>query len=250
MSAYEYDYEPIRGLPGHLPEGEEILWQGGPDWAAFAVHALHVRVVTLYFSAIVLAQPIFAALRAPADREGIARAIGEALWTAGVGALAIGLLCLFALLVARTTVYTITNRRVVLRIGVAIAKAVNVPFNLIDSAALRIHAGGSGDVPLIMVEGAKPSYILLWPHVRPFHLNKPQPMLRAVPNAKAAADILAAALIAAAAQRQAAASPSQQKAWQTGIVPDADETSPRPQSQRPAAASALHQPNAPSPAPA
>ena len=45
----EHDFEPIRGLPGPLPEGETILWQGAPDWRVLAVQAFHVRAVAIYF---------------------------------------------------------------------------------------------------------------------------------------------------------------------------------------------------------
>jgi hypothetical protein len=46
----EYTSEPVRGLPENLPEGEHILWQGGPKWTALAVRALHVRAVAIYFA--------------------------------------------------------------------------------------------------------------------------------------------------------------------------------------------------------
>lgn len=199
MSAYEYDFEPIRGLPGHLPEGEKILWQGSPDWATFAVHALHVRLVTLYFAAIVIGQPLIVALGG-GDRLALARAAGDSAWTAALGLVAIGLLCAFAVAVARTSVYTITNRRVVLRIGVAVAKAVNLPFSRIVSAALRTHAGGAGDIPLHMSPDTAASYILLWPHARPF-ASQTEPMMRAVPDAQAVSSILVAALQNASAER-------------------------------------------------
>ena len=26
----EHDYEPVRGLPGPLPAGEQLIWQGSP----------------------------------------------------------------------------------------------------------------------------------------------------------------------------------------------------------------------------
>ena len=32
----EYENEPIRGLPGLLPKGEYIVWQGSPDWRGLA----------------------------------------------------------------------------------------------------------------------------------------------------------------------------------------------------------------------
>jgi hypothetical protein len=191
---YEYDYEPVRGLPADLPEGEKILWQGSPDWAGFAVHALHVRLVTVYFAAIVAIQPIIAAAVAPNDKTALARAAGEAMWTAVLGLVAVGLLSLFAVLVARTSVYTITNRRIVFRIGVAIAKCVNLPFNIVAGASLRRHPGGAGDLAIELKPDAVASYVLLWPHVRPWKLGKPQPMLRALTDADQVARILAFAL--------------------------------------------------------
>ena len=93
---YEYDFEPVRGLPEALPEGEEILWQGAPDWAGFAVHALHVRLVTAYFAVLAAAQPLFAAAAAPGDKTALARAAGDAFWTAALGLVAVGLLSAFA----------------------------------------------------------------------------------------------------------------------------------------------------------
>jgi hypothetical protein len=202
-SAYEHDFEPIRGLPGALPAGETILWQGAPHWAALAVHALHVRLVTLYFAGLIVAQGISAALAADA-RAAPAILIGEALWTGLAGLVAVGLLCLFAWLVARTSVYTITNRRVVLRVGVAISKAVNLPFAIIEGAALRHHGGGGGDIPLRLKPGMRAGYVVLWPHVRPWRWAEPEPMLRAIPDAGAVAAILAEALSAHAGAAGAA----------------------------------------------
>jgi hypothetical protein len=192
-SATEHDFEPIRGLPGDLPAGETILWQGAPQWAALAVHALHVRFVTLYFAALIVAQGLNATLSG-APRAAPAIVLGEALWTALAGLAAVGLLCLFAWLVARSSVYTITNRRVVLRVGVAISKAVNLPFAIIEGAALRQHAAGAGDIPLKLKAGTRAGYLLLWPHVRPWRFAEPEPMLRAIPNAAGVAAILAEAL--------------------------------------------------------
>jgi hypothetical protein len=199
----EHDFEPIRGLPGVLPAGETILWQGAPHWASLAVHALHVRLVTLYFAGLIVAQGVGAALAGNA-RAAPAILLGEALWTGLAGLVGVGLLCLFAWLVARTSVYTITNRRVVLRIGVAISKAVNLPFAIIDGAALRQHGAGAGDIPLHLKTTTRAGYVLLWPHVRPWRWAQPEPMLRAIPNAGEVAALLADALSAHAAEAGAA----------------------------------------------
>ena len=45
----EYENEPIRGLPGLLPAGEEILWQGAPAWQSLARSAFRTRLVAGYF---------------------------------------------------------------------------------------------------------------------------------------------------------------------------------------------------------
>jgi Bacterial PH domain len=190
----EHDIEPIRGLPGDLPAGEAILWQGAPDAWVFARSALGARWIGGYFVALV----------------GWALVRGTpqgALLTAGFGVLAMGLIYGFAALVARTTVYTITNRRVVLRIGAALSKCINLPLVKVGGADLRALGAGYGDIALTLEGPSMLGYAMLWPHARPFRLAKPQPMLRALPNAAEAASILAkaAAAIVPVQQRSEAA---------------------------------------------
>lgn len=191
MSSFEHDFEPTRGLPGRLPEGERILWQGAPDWRGIAVHTLHVRPIAAYFAllagGLVSYGLTFGGLSTP-------QAIGQGVLVLLAGVTVLGLLAVFALAVAKTSVYTITNRRLILRVGVAISKAVNVPFSLVDSAALRQHRGGTGDIPLKLRDGARLSYLILWPHVRPLRFNAPEPMLRAVAAPQSVARLLADAL--------------------------------------------------------
>ena len=179
----EHDIEPIRGLPGDLPPGEAVLWQGAPDAWVFARSALGARWIGGYFALLV----------------GWALVGGTpigALLTAGFGVLAMGLVYGFALLVARTTVYTITNRRVVLRIGVALSKCINLPLVKLGGADLRKLGAGYGDIALSIEGQSMVGYAILWPHARPFRLAKPQPMLRALPDAAEAAGILARATAA------------------------------------------------------
>lgn len=180
MTPSEYEHEPIRGLPGDLPPGERILWQGGPEWRTFARSALHTRWVGLYF----------AAMAALALLSG---SLGGLLAAAASAAAVTGLLSLFAVLVARTTVYTITNRRVVLRVGVALQKCINLPLAVIGSAELRSLTGGHGDIVLVPNAVHRLGYAMLWPHARPLKIGRPQPMLRALPDAANVADVLARA---------------------------------------------------------
>ena len=105
---------------------------------------------------------------------------------------------LFAVLVARTTVYTLTNRRIVLRIGVALSKCINLPLTLIGSADLRTGTATCGDIALTLAGRHRLGYAMLWPHARPWRLGRPQPMLRALADAPALAQSLARACAAAA----------------------------------------------------
>ncbi|OYX64136.1 MAG: photosynthetic complex assembly protein [Novosphingobium sp. 32-60-15] len=181
----EYDHEPIRGLPGDLPAGEEILWQGSPDWRTFARSALYTRYVAGYFAILALV--------------GIASgSMFGAVTSVIAGVIVHALLALFAVLVGRTTVYTITNRRVVARIGIALNKCINLPLGQIASANLRPQPAGHGDIALTLLGKHRLGYAVLWPHARPMQLAKPQPMLRALPDAARAADILARACAAIA----------------------------------------------------
>ena len=192
----EHDYEPVPGLPAALPKGEAILWQGAPRWQTFARRAMRARLLTGYF--IVLAI------------WGVAGGLsaGTAAWdiatsTIRLGALAvvaIALLTLFAWLVARTTLYTITNRRVVVRFGIALPITIQISFRMIESAGAHIWSDGSGDIALTLVPGQRIAYLVIWPHARPWKLAKAQPTLRGIPNADTVAQILGRALAASASQ--------------------------------------------------
>jgi hypothetical protein len=173
----EYDHEPVRGLPGLLPEGERILWQGSPDWKAMAASALHIRITAVYFGAIV----IWAALKGDANT-----AIGVAV----LGALVIALQTLFAWGVGRTTVYTLTDKRIVLRVGVALNKCINLPLSEIAAANLKMLGDGHGNVVLDLKGMPRLGYWMLWPHARSLRIIRPQPMLRAVPEARDVAQML------------------------------------------------------------
>jgi len=187
----EYEHEPIPGLPEVPPEGETILWQGSPDAWALARRAFHVRKVAVYFGVLV-AWRIGVAL---ADGLAPVAAVGAAGMLALLAAAALGILWGLAWLNARATIYTITNRRVVMRFGVAVTLAVNFPFRAVRSADAKVYADGTADLPLVVEGVEKLGFLMLWPHVRPWGFGQDvQPMLRAVPDGRAVARLLSRAL--------------------------------------------------------
>jgi len=88
----DFAFEPVPGLPEHLPRGETLLWQGSPDWRGLARSAFHVRKVAVYF-AILLAWQIVSDLRAGETASDL---VASSLWLVAIGATAVGILCLLA----------------------------------------------------------------------------------------------------------------------------------------------------------
>ncbi len=192
----DYDFEPVRGLPANLPAGETLVWQGHPEWRSLAVHAFHVRKVVIYF--VLLA--IWSVASSWADGKTLATALSSIVWVAPMALAAVALLAGLAWLSARTTVYSITSRRMVMRIGIALPITINVPFRAVDSVGLKRHADGSGDIPASLPKGYRLAFLVLWPHARAWHIRNPQPMLRSVPDVERVARLLVDAISAAAAQ--------------------------------------------------
>lgn len=184
--------DPNHGLPGPLPEGEEILWQGAPNWRALARSAFHTRVLLVYFGAILAAR----GATSWSNEHALGAAVIATLWLVPLAAIAMGVLYTMAWLTARTTVYTITNKRLVMRIGVVLDLTLNLPFESIESAGLHVARDQTGDLPLALVASNKIAYAHLWPHARPWRLKHPEPMLRAVPDAVHVGTVLSNALAA------------------------------------------------------
>lgn len=186
----EHDFEPVPGLPGNLPNGEALLWQGSPVWTTIARQIYYIRAVAVYFCVLIAYQIGYASWAG----IGMSEAITAALWIALAGVLAMGLLALLARQTARTTIYTITSRRVVLRYGIAMPVCLNLPFATIGAANLGLHDDGTGDVSLALTGDANIAYLHLWPHARPWHLRKTEPMMRALAKPTTVANILTSAL--------------------------------------------------------
>lgn len=180
----EYEHEEVRGLPGRLPPGETLLWQGAPDWRRLARDAFHTHLVAGYFAALL----VWAVIDAVSP-NGAASPVGVAA-TAAVGVAALALLHGLAWLSARTTVYSITSKRVVLRFGMALPKCVNLPFAQVGDARLAVNKDGTGDIALALTAKGL-GYASLWPHARPWQVAKPEPMMRALPDAASVAALLA-----------------------------------------------------------
>ena len=182
-----------RSLPGPLPEGETLLWQGAPDWRVLARSALHVRKLVLYFG-LIACWAGASALTA----GGMGAAALATLKAAAVGAAPVVLALLYAWAASRMAVYTITTRRVVLHIGIALPVTLNLPFDRIVAADLRTAPDGAGDLSITLRQNDRFAYVVLWPHARPWRFSPAQPALRGLADVHKPAQVLARALAASA----------------------------------------------------
>ena len=185
-SGHEYEFEPQFGLPERLPSDEFIVWQGAPDVGALATTAFHFNKLAVYFAALILVCA-WPALEAGSGVMSVLMAIK---WIAPLAIIGLGTLWLLAYLTARTTVYTITNKRVVMRLGIVLTVSFNLPLKQVASADVRVLQKGFGDITLALQGSDRIAWVHLWPSVRPWRISKPEPTLRAIPDVQVVADKL------------------------------------------------------------
>lgn len=200
MSADDFEFEAIPGLPGPLPSGESLLWQGSPRWWALARRSLYVVPVSAYFLLVAAWQGVSLWQAHPAWQP-LLPALGRLLLP---GALAVALLCLLAWASARATVYSLTNRRVVIRHGVALPIGLNLPLAQIQAVAMNRHRDGTAELALALPNSKRIGYVVNWPHVRTWQLARPQPTLRAITDVDRVARLLTQALAGTAGAAAAA----------------------------------------------
>lgn len=185
-NGHEHEFEAAYGLPEPLPKGENILWQGAPDFADVAVRIFHLKKVAVYFVALMGVRGSYLYSAGAPDLTVIA----GVLLVAGLGLTSMIALGVLAWLTARTTAYTLTDQRMVMRIGIVLTLTFNLPLKKIESAGLMLTGKGFGDIPLALNSGDRIGYFNLWPHARPWRLAKPEPMLRCIADAEAFATLL------------------------------------------------------------
>ncbi len=190
-SMTNFEIERALDLAAPLPKGEQVIWLDSPDWKSFALRVFHMKALTIYFTTAIT----FNILWMVANGSPTADVLVSTARLVPLSLLALALFALMAWLMAKSTTYAITNHRVFLRIGVALSITVTVPLKTIRSADLKLYKDGTGDLPLSLTGEDRLAYLHLWPHARPWQLKDTAPMLRAVPDAKKVAEILANILL-------------------------------------------------------
>lgn len=167
------------------PQADEtVLWQGAPNAIVLARTAFRTPVIAGYFVLLAAIAVLFGG------------GLGGAAVTLLAGAAVMAILYAIALVSARTTRYILTDRRIILHVGMAIEKTINLPLAKIGAADLADRGHGYGEIALEVIGGHSLGYLLLWPHARPWRFSHPQPMMRGLANAATVAERLAKAVAA------------------------------------------------------
>ena len=156
---HEYEFEPQFGLPERLPSDEFIVWQGSPDIGALAASAFHIKKLVVYFILLIVACA-WPALEAQADAMAVLQAIK---WIAPLSLLGLASVWLVAYMTSRATVYTLTNKRVVMRLGIVLTVTFNLPLKQIASSDVRMLESGFGDITLALQGSDR----IAWVHCGP-----------------------------------------------------------------------------------
>lgn len=177
---HEHEFEAALGLPEDLPRNEYIVWQGRPEWRQLAIDAFHVRKIAIYFAVMVLWQWVSLLENNTAGMDML-KQLGTSI---GLALLALAVLSWSAYWSAQATMYTLTNKRIIMRIGIVLSLTFNLPLKKITACDLQLLNKQTGNIALGIATDSPIGWLNLWPHVRAWHVASPQPTLRCVPQAE------------------------------------------------------------------
>ncbi|HMS01944.1 MAG TPA: photosynthetic complex putative assembly protein PuhB, partial [Gemmatimonadaceae bacterium] len=138
----------IRGVAHALPPGERLLWQGVPEPGLLARHVFHRWLIVGYFA--VMTGYWVVRTVGTVEMDAFLPMLGIRL---GLAVLVVGTVEFLARVIARTTVYAITSKRLVLKIGMVLPMSINIPFKRVADAAVGRFRDGSGQIALSLVPG-------------------------------------------------------------------------------------------------
>lgn len=170
----------LPGVEMPLPAGDTLLWSGQPDLRSTALNVLHLRALMVYWALVAGAFLVWSAVGG-ATMGSLA---ADLAWLLVVAVAGTGIVFGFAWLIRRTTLYAVTDRRVVMKIGITLSAVLNLPYGKLGKVDLRAFGDETGDVILTPSTEDRVGWIFLWPHNRPWKLKDPIPALRCIPDAE------------------------------------------------------------------
>ena len=173
-------------LSENLPNGEQLIWQGQPERHALATRAMYLKYIAFYLAALIAARTGYLVV----DGEPVATWSGMLIWQMLASAFVMLLIVGLAAVYSRTTRYSLTNERLIIKTGAAITIHINLPLQQIIGADLREYSDDTGDITLQVSQADKLYWLLMWPNVRSWWIRPLRPVLRGLRDAQAVAHLL------------------------------------------------------------
>jgi hypothetical protein len=173
-------------LSENLPNGEQLIWQGHPERRALATRAMYLKYIAFYLVVLIAARTGYLII----DGEPVATWSGMLVWQVLASAFVMLLIVGLATVYSRTTRYSLTNERLIIKTGAAITIHINLPLQQITAADLREYSDGTGDITLQVSRAEKLYWLLLWPNVRSWWIRPLRPVLRGLRDAQTVAHLL------------------------------------------------------------
>ena len=160
-----------------IPKGERVCWTGKPNWISFGFHAFGIKYILIYF--------IVSAFYAISQIElvfSFKAFIGEYISFVVSGMIASLILFMLSYFSAQHTYYVITEKRLVIRTGIALVFLLNVPLKNVISIDKQSLFYGYGNLSFKPQSKKRIPYFSCWPSVRRGSFLNPVPTFRSIAN--------------------------------------------------------------------
>jgi hypothetical protein len=158
-----------------IPLEEKIYWTGKPNWKSFGYHAFGIKYFLIYF--FVCALYAVSQIESSFSFERLLINYTPYLVSGTLAAMIIFLLAYFS---ARHTCYVITEKRIVIRTGVALVFLLNMPFKNILSIDMKVLAQGRGNLTFKVRSKKRIPFFSCWPSVKAGVFLEPVPAFRSI----------------------------------------------------------------------
>ena len=195
---YKTKFEVHKNILDAIPEGESILWKGKPSFWGFSWYFFGLKLLAFY---LIILSVVFAARLTVTDF--FTAFVVDFLPFLLSGILTSFILMALAKIQSQSSVYIITENRVIIKSGAALSFLISMPFKKIKAVNLQKRKGSLGTISFELNSGKRVPYISCWPSVRPWRFKKTEPAFSCIENVDEVATILRKSVMAGRVSLQA-----------------------------------------------
>ena len=201
---YKINKSPPKDVLSVIPEDEEVLWHGRPDFRRFSLSALGLRYLMLYL--LIVSLTTFFSNFGNLSLFLFLQMMFPYIICCCLAAI---ILVMIGISQVIPIVYVITSKRIIIKSGLALIFMLNVPFDKIANIDKKTFSDGCGDISFKFMGNKRIPFFAGWPSVRPWYFNNPEPTFRCIPDVDVVAFKLANAAQSRISEKKEAGNESQ-----------------------------------------